>query len=832
MGLFQTNNTTAPLRPNSGVSCGKAKEALKINTPLPSPAEPITKEYLNPHHFETFFKTLSSMKDEGFLLDITMSLGSDAYKVHSLVLAAVSPSVCRWFKSGGLDHTFSETVEPTAMFLDDKMTQLGIKAVVDFAYTGDIHVDVSNSIVEVLEACSWLEVDRLSQACSWILDPPQEEKTYQPSSSRERQETFRAIQDLWEKGIGCDVRVQSDGHSFKAHRVALAAGGDFFRAMFSSGMKESLETTVHLPCLSSPVLSSLLRFIYSGAVLLSWGNVFEITEAALLYQVGGLLQLCLDFLHIEINEEYCLDCMALAETYDLVELKDFVEQYILSNFEQVASVPKFQDLTEVQLVYFLDKDSLCVTSEVEVFKIVLLWVEEDINCRLEWVEDLMKRVRFPLMSPKELKEVQSVEIMRTNQGCKELLNRTIASLRPKPGTKPVTCKPRTPNQVLVLIGGDHLNNDFSRRLPSNRLWFAHKFFNGVGLVKHIDWRPLSTIPDIPRFRHAVAVLNNQLYIFGGSWYYGERDILKSVVSRVQFGAFRVEYSGEPGLGRAGQEVMGQRESRQEVREEKKMEVKEKEKESKEEQCEREAEEKTEVRENWGFDGRYHPSHDSWEHLPDMNESRNYFAVACVAGAMYAMGGNVDNTHILDSVECYTPGDNTWRFVHPLHMALYSHATAVWDGEIYISGGYDINNISLKSVSRYHPLQGCTPLAPMCNDRGGHVMEAIGSCLYVAGGLKQLCVGYSDQYLCESYDPLKDAWTPITNLPEAHVTPASTVLDGQIYILGGFCHKTYQDCQSIHRYEPQTDRWTNMGYMPQAYADMAACLLLVPTHLRQ
>ncbi|MGH0124563.1 UNVERIFIED_CONTAM: hypothetical protein FKN15_021300 [Acipenser sinensis] len=529
MGLFQTNNTTAPLRPNSGVSCGKAKEALKINTPLPSPAEPITKEYLNPHHFETFFKTLSSMKDEGFLLDITMSLGSDAYKVHSLVLAAVSPSVCRWFKSGGLDHTFSETVEPTAMFLDDKMTQLGIKAVVDFAYTGDIHVDVSNSIVEVLEACSWLEVDRLSQACSWILDPPQEEKTYQPSSSRERQETFRAIQDLWEKGIGCDVRVQSDGHSFKAHRVALAAGGDFFRAMFSSGMKESLETTVHLPCLSSPVLSSLLRFIYSGAVLLSWGNVFEITEAALLYQVGGLLQLCLDFLHIEINEEYCLDCMALAETYDLVELKDFVEQYILSNFEQVASVPKFQDLTEVQLVYFLDKDSLCVTSEVEVFKIVLLWVEEDINCRLEWVEDLMKRVRFPLMSPKELKEVQSVEIMRTNQGCKELLNRTIASLRPKPGTKPVTCKPRTPNQVLVLIGGDHLNNDFSRRLPSNRLWFAHKFFNGVGLVKHIDWRPLSTIPDIPRFRHAVAVLNNQLYIFGGSWYYGERDILKSVV---------------------------------------------------------------------------------------------------------------------------------------------------------------------------------------------------------------------------------------------------------------------------------------------------------------
>ncbi|KAK1152886.1 kelch-like protein 33 isoform X1 [Acipenser oxyrinchus oxyrinchus] len=759
MGLFQTNNTTAPLRPNSGVSHGKAKEALKINTPLPSPAEPIMREYLNPHHFETFFKTLSSMKDEGFLLDITMSLGSDAYKIHYLVLAAVSPSVRRWFKSGGLDHTFSETVEPAAMFLDDKMTQLGIKAVVDFAYTGDVHVDVSDSIVEVLEACSWLEVDRLSQACSWILDPPQEEKTYQHSSSRERQKTFRAIQDLWEKGIGCDVRVQSDGQSFKAHRVALAAGGDFFRAMFSSGMKESLETTVHLPCLSSPVLSSLLRFIYSGAVLLSWGNVFEITEAALLYQVGGLLQLCLDFLQIEINEEYCLDCMALAEAYDLVELKDFVEQYILSNFEQVASVPKFQDLTEVQLVYFLDKDSLCVTSEVEVFKIVLLWVEEDITCRLEWVEDLMKRVRFPLMCPKELKEVQRAEIMRTNQGCKELLNRAIASLRPKPGAKPVTCKPRTPNQVLVLIGGDHLNNDFSRRLPSNRLWFAHKFFNGVGLIKHIDWRPLSTIPDIPRFRHAVAVLNNQLYIFGGSWYYGERDILKSVV-------------------------------------------------------------------------RYHPSHDSWEHLPDMNESRNYFAVVCVDGAMYAMGGNVDNKRILDSVECYTPGDNTWRFVHPLHMALYSHATAVWDGEIYISGGYDSNNISLKSVSRYHPLQGCTPLSPMCNDRGGHVMEAIGSCLYVAGGLKQLCVGYSDQYLCESYDPLKDAWTPITNLPEAHVTPASTVLGGQIYILGGFCHKTYQDCQSIHRYEPQTDRWTNMGYMPQAYADMAACLLLVPTHLRQ
>ncbi|XP_010226663.1 PREDICTED: coiled-coil domain-containing protein 94 [Tinamus guttatus] len=66
------------------------------------------------------------------------------------------------------------------------------------------------------------------------------------------------------------------------------------------------------------------------------------------------------------------------------------------------------------------------------------------------------------------------------------------------------------------------------RQPSKQLWFAHRFLSAVGLVKRVEWRALGHFPDGPRFRHAVAVIGNALYILGGKHYYGARDTLASV----------------------------------------------------------------------------------------------------------------------------------------------------------------------------------------------------------------------------------------------------------------------------------------------------------------
>lgn len=53
---------------------------------------------------------------------------------------------------------------------------------------------------------------------------------------------------------------------FQAHKVILAAGSDYFHAMFSSTLRESSQNEIKLESLDGTAVKGLLDFIYSGQV--------------------------------------------------------------------------------------------------------------------------------------------------------------------------------------------------------------------------------------------------------------------------------------------------------------------------------------------------------------------------------------------------------------------------------------------------------------------------------------------------------------------------------------------------------------------------------------
>lgn len=171
------------------------------------------------------------------------------------------------------------------------------------------------------------------------------------------------------------------------------------------------------------------------------------------------------------------------------------------------------------------------------------------------------------------------------------------------------------------------------------------------------------------------------------------------------------------------------------------------------------------------------------------------------------------------------------FVHPLHHALSGHAVTAIDGGIFISGGFNCKYECVSSMFLYHPERGTTYLADMANDRALHCMEHLRGHLYVAGGVCNLRKFYTDQKACEVYDPLADSWTTFTSLSVPHVGAASAILEGKIYILGGYCQDDYSESGLVHRFDPSMQRWENMGKLPGAVTDIRACLLQLPQHLR-
>lgn len=321
----------------------------------------------------------------------------------------------------------------------------------------------------------------------------------------------------------------SSPHPFSSfplvQRLALSCSCDFFRALFTCPMREA----THDPAaplttgLTPAELRLLLSFAYTGAVVGPWPAVLEAAETSLRYQAWGLLTLCLDVFTHGLTPETGLDVLAFAVAYGLAQVSRTAEDYVLATFPTVVATPAFLDLPAHLLIRLLRSDGLNVLHELEALEAASRWLKANGDGREDLTREVLSSVRFALMSGQELKKIPSVTAGVADPGLlRQLVVESLAPMAQLP------CRVRSLQEVLVVCGGDKLTPNMAARKPSGNLWFAHRYLNAVGLVKHVEWRALGQFPDGPRFRHAVAVVGNTLYVLGGKRYYGVHDTLASV----------------------------------------------------------------------------------------------------------------------------------------------------------------------------------------------------------------------------------------------------------------------------------------------------------------
>ncbi|KAM4565040.1 LOW QUALITY PROTEIN: kelch-like protein 33 [Fundulus diaphanus] len=469
--------------------------------------------YFLPSYADMLFTNLQSLREAELLLDLSFCIQRNSFCSHGLVLAAASECPRLFFNS-------TPNSELGLTENSDYLTPLGLGAVLQLAYYGYVALEhfKEGEVVEVLNACQYLQMERLRRRCT---------QRVTTSASKEREKSLTIIKDMWDKGVACDIIIQADsGERYSAHRVVLAAGGDYFRALLCEGLRESREDIVCLRGLSSWVIEAILGFFYTGQLRLDWGHIWELTDALHQFQLKGAFSLCTDFLQDRMDDSTCLDVLVLAETCGLLQLGQAAEDYALAHFQHISAGEKFKDVPYVLLHRLLDKDSLCVDREIVVFRAVVSWVEEEPKERLPFLSSLLCHVRFLLLTSSEVQEALGCKLLHRDPNTRgpETLQRLAKGEYGGP-----RCKPRSTNQALVLVGGDTVDDDFVKRVPSQSLWYAQHFHRGPGLIRKIDWKLLTEIPEPARFRHSVCLLDNKLYILGGRKYYGSLDILKSAV---------------------------------------------------------------------------------------------------------------------------------------------------------------------------------------------------------------------------------------------------------------------------------------------------------------
>lgn len=154
----------------------------------------------------------------------------------------------------------------------------------------------------------------------------------------------------------------------------------------------------------------------------------------------------------------------------------------------------------------------------------------------------------------------------------------------------------------------------------------------------------------------------------------------------------------------------------------------------------------------------------------------------------------------------------WSTAAPVPVRIQEQQGALLDGKIYIAGGFDSTDSPTAVAFRYDPRRDVwARIADLPEPRHHMPLAVIHDTLYAVGGLEgaQRFVGTTNLWI---YRPDRNVWESRASLPAPRGASAVGVVAGKLIVVGGFgLHRDLLD--SIAIYDPATNRWTNHAPIP-------------------
>ncbi|XP_015752976.1 PREDICTED: BTB/POZ domain-containing protein 6-like isoform X1 [Acropora digitifera] len=202
---------------------------------------------------------------------------------------------------------------------------------------------------------------------------------------------------------------ESESREIPAHKLVLAISSSVFFAMFYGQMADTRDS-IELPDCEYEGVLELFRFIYSDEVELTGSNVMHVLYLAKKYLMPSLAKRCAEFLRKNLDASNVFTILAHAQKFEDKELEDRCWKVIEMHTEEAVTSDDFV-VAERSLVESVVKREKLNVKEVMLFKAVNRWAEKKIesqgiasdgNAKRGIIgEEILKEIRFPLMSQKE-----------------------------------------------------------------------------------------------------------------------------------------------------------------------------------------------------------------------------------------------------------------------------------------------------------------------------------------------------------------------------------------------------------------------------------------------
>ncbi|KAJ8381964.1 hypothetical protein SKAU_G00027420 [Synaphobranchus kaupii] len=131
-----------------------------------------------------------------------------------------------------------------------------------------------------------------------------------------------------------------DDKTYNVSKSKLIEKSDYFRALYSSGMRESGEDSVQLQGLSVPGLELVLEFISTSKVQVVNETLEDLIETASFLQVTSILKLLLS----EIRQDNCVELYNLSEIYGTHDLRNACLKFMTCHYHPMLRRSEFRSL--------------------------------------------------------------------------------------------------------------------------------------------------------------------------------------------------------------------------------------------------------------------------------------------------------------------------------------------------------------------------------------------------------------------------------------------------------------------------------------------------------
>jgi kelch-like protein 9/13 len=302
----------------------------------------------------------------------------------------------------------------------------------------------------------------------------------------------------------------STGVKFDVHKVILVSCSDYFRSMFTSGMKESSQKEIELKGVTRKGLEKVLEVVYTSTTTLEGDDIFDVIAAATHLQVTPVIEFCEHNFLSGMNTSNFYDFIHTAKLYSMNNALRQIDTFIADNLLQIAKEGTLHLLTYEQMLSCLRSNTLRLR-EIDIFQVAWDWLRQD-AVHEQHAPALMAYIRFPLISPADLvSRVQTVDLMMRLPELRDMVLRAL-NYHVVPHSQPVRQSASTQMRCLVerlvSVGGREIH-------PHPGLHDeVYVFDEKISANSLLNRREVTTLPNALSHMQ-IVVFHNFLYILGG-----------------------------------------------------------------------------------------------------------------------------------------------------------------------------------------------------------------------------------------------------------------------------------------------------------------------------